>query len=359
MRGHELVALAVRQARTVLPVERTQLGGELPGRASPPSSVPIRSATWANRTGSSQTCGSSILTFLALAELEAVEQVDRRVAAFGGVLERGLEPLAQVEDEVGVAHLFDVPHGQLDIVRLRAGGREVRHLDAIAADLGCRERQGIEAGDDLGAAVGRARRIAAAAREEQDGRAATRMRTILVTTRIASIATWPKRRNRAQSTSSRGRSPPHAPARAGARRADGRARRRHRPAAPRPASLGRRELGLATVYRTLGLWPRPGWSTPSRTGPASSATAGAGRGPSPPRLLELPPRRRARRLRAGPLARADLRRRLRDHRPPPRGVRPLRRLPLAGPAPSRLRDRSWSASNSPRRRPSWAQSARP
>ena len=58
----------------------------------------------------------------------------------------------------------------MSIVRLRSGGCEVRHVDATAADLDCGERQGVEADDDLGAAIGRAGGIATAARGDQNGR---------------------------------------------------------------------------------------------------------------------------------------------------------------------------------------------
>ena len=89
MRGHELVAVAVRETRTVLPVERTQLRGELPGRglASQLRADPLRDLGEPDGVEPDVRV-ESILTVLALAELEALEQVDRRVAALGGVLSR-------------------------------------------------------------------------------------------------------------------------------------------------------------------------------------------------------------------------------------------------------------------------------
>ena len=123
----------------------------------------------------------------------------------------------------------------------------------------------------------------------------------------------------------------------GARRA---ARARHRlPDARAPRGRGRHRRPLAPSGRALLPLVR--------------------RGPPPPsRLLELPPRRRARRLRARAVARADLRgARLRDHRPPPRGLRPLRRTAAEQAATSRLRSRADGARRArSRRRHSWARS---
>ena len=154
-----------------LPVERAQPGGELPGRglASKLRADPLHDLREPN--GVEPDVGiERLLPLLALAELEALEQVDRRVVALGGVFERGLEALAQVEDEVGVADALDVAHRELDIVRLGSRRGEVRDLDAIAADLGGGECQRIEAGDDVRATVGRTRCVAAAAGDERADR---------------------------------------------------------------------------------------------------------------------------------------------------------------------------------------------
>ena len=80
---------------------------------------------------------------VAVAQLEPLESVDRLTARLGGDLLHGrLEALPDVEHEVCVEDLLDFAWGQLEVVRLRAGGREVRHVDAVAADLLGREREG-------------------------------------------------------------------------------------------------------------------------------------------------------------------------------------------------------------------------
>ena len=71
-------------------------------------------------------------------------RVDRR-------LQRGLET-SQVEDEVRVGDRADVAAGELEVVWLDAGRRQVCDADACAADLLGGEGQGIERRDDGGSA---------------------------------------------------------------------------------------------------------------------------------------------------------------------------------------------------------------
>ena len=56
------------------------------------------------------------------------------VALLGGLLDRGLETVPEVEHHVGVEDLVDLVGGELEVVGLGARRREVRHLDAVAAD---------------------------------------------------------------------------------------------------------------------------------------------------------------------------------------------------------------------------------
>ena len=93
------------------------------------------------RTGSSQTWGS----FVPLRE----QGHGRAVALLGGLLDRGLEAVPEVEHDVGVEHLVDLVGVELEIVRLGARGREVGHVHAVAADALRGVRDGIEAGDNL------------------------------------------------------------------------------------------------------------------------------------------------------------------------------------------------------------------
>ena len=70
-----------------------------------------------------------------------------------------LEPVSHQEDEPGVLDRCDVVGRELEVVRLRAGGCQIRDVDARAADLLGGEGEGIEGGDDVVPA--RARRVTA------------------------------------------------------------------------------------------------------------------------------------------------------------------------------------------------------
>jgi hypothetical protein len=100
-------------------------------------------------------------------KLDAFEQVDRRPARAGdGVLDRRLELGVDVEDDIRLLDTSDVPRGQLDVVRLRAGRRQVRDVDGGATDLLSRVLERIERRDDLARRV--VSRPGAAAREHED-----------------------------------------------------------------------------------------------------------------------------------------------------------------------------------------------
>ena len=84
-----------------------------------------------------------------LEQREPVEQLDGSSAgAVHRFLERRLEPLAEIEHHVRGANALHVARRELDVVRLGAGRRQVRHLDARAADPLGREGQRVEARDD-------------------------------------------------------------------------------------------------------------------------------------------------------------------------------------------------------------------
>jgi hypothetical protein len=74
-----------------------------------------------------------------LPQPESLEEIDRvGLRALERVLQCGLEARADVEDDVSGADAFDVPRGQLDVVRLGSRRREVHHVYLRAADLlGC------------------------------------------------------------------------------------------------------------------------------------------------------------------------------------------------------------------------------
>ena len=111
MCGHELVPVAIGEPFAILPVERAQLRGELPGRglASQLRADPLHDLSephgvepdvWRVRF--------SVL----FPEVQAVQHLDRRaLGTVGGLLEGGLEPAARIEDEVGGANPLDVAGG--------------------------------------------------------------------------------------------------------------------------------------------------------------------------------------------------------------------------------------------------------
>ena len=82
------------------------------------------------------------------------------VAAFGGILDRGLEAVAHHDDDAGVEHLVDLFRRELQVVGLGAGRGEVGHGELVTGDPLGRPRQRIEASHDVAGAtvVGRARR---------------------------------------------------------------------------------------------------------------------------------------------------------------------------------------------------------
>ena len=84
-----------------------------------------------------------------------------------------LESMSHQQDEAGVLHRLDIVGRELEVVRLGARGRQVRNVDAGAADLLGGEGEGIEGGDDL--VTARTRRVTA--RREGGGDRADHDRT--------------------------------------------------------------------------------------------------------------------------------------------------------------------------------------
>ncbi len=222
------------------------------------------------------------------------------VAVSRGVLELRLEAPAEQQDEICVPQLPDVSGRRLEVVRLCSGRREVANVHGRPADLLRGKRERIEGRDDarsliVGAAAHRSRTL-----RTQPRPASKRMILILISlyrmavaearqadyeTLLAEHGLRPTR----QRVSVLG---------ALASRDDATAQQIH----ALLADAGER-VGLATVYRTL--------KSLSESGVVDTLVAPQGRDvlpplrrrpPPPSRLLGLPPRRRARRLRARPLA---------------------------------------------------------
>ena len=168
MGGHELAPVAVGEPLAKLPVERAQLGGELPGRCLAPQlrADPLHDLSEPHGVEPDMGVHAAVL----LPDLEALQHVDRRaVASARRLLEGGLEPAARVEDEVGRANPLDVARRELDVVGLGAGRCQIHDLDAVASDLLGGEGERVEAGHDLrppgragGVAARRTRRLPAA-----------------------------------------------------------------------------------------------------------------------------------------------------------------------------------------------------
>ena len=115
----------------------------------------------------------TLLPLDALHELLAGQEVDGVVPTLHRLLERGHEALAEVQNGVRVLNELDVARGELEVVRLCAGGRQVLDV-GVGRDLLRRIGDGIEGRDDVRACVVRARAAAAAEHDR------TTMRMILV-----------------------------------------------------------------------------------------------------------------------------------------------------------------------------------
>ena len=104
-----------------------------------------------------------------------VEHRERRaVAVVGAVLDRRLEVVAHHDGQVGVEDRVDVVGGELEVVGLDAGRREIADPDVAAADLPDRLGERVEGRDD-GEAVAAPRRspFGRRAHRPAPGRAAT------------------------------------------------------------------------------------------------------------------------------------------------------------------------------------------
>ena len=78
-----------------------------------------------------------------------VEELDDCVAAAGGVLELRLEAVPEEQHQVGRLQLADIGGCGLEVVGLRAGGREVDDVDVVTPELLRGERERIEGRCDL------------------------------------------------------------------------------------------------------------------------------------------------------------------------------------------------------------------
>ena len=188
VRGHDLVALAIRETRLVLLVE----GGKLirvPLRVRGVGRRPLGIDTRERRRdiGDDLSHQLRVEPHVRIERLRAtvldglVARVDRQfveheqrpvgVPALGDVFQRGLEVVPHRDDEVGVLEVVDLPGGQLEVVRLGAGGSEIVDPDIVAADLPDRLGERIEGRHDLNAPARSVRIIVTAARGQSDERA--------------------------------------------------------------------------------------------------------------------------------------------------------------------------------------------
>src|SRR5947207_4387757 len=83
-----------------------------------------------------------------LIEPRGVEQAEHVLAVPGGLLQLGLKPVSEQEDDVGSVNLGDVFGRDLEIMRLGTRRRQITNVNLRAADLLRSERKGIEASDD-------------------------------------------------------------------------------------------------------------------------------------------------------------------------------------------------------------------
>jgi len=102
----------------------------------------------------------------ALAQVDSGECVDLLpVRAGDRLLDRGLETVREIQDDVGLLELADVPWRELDVVRLRAGRSQVLDVDLLPAELLGNKRKRVESRDDRPAAS-TARRAATSAQQD-------------------------------------------------------------------------------------------------------------------------------------------------------------------------------------------------
>ena len=173
MARHELAPLALRETVAKLGVELLEPRDER--RPPPPGRRACRRPSRAIaaepvRIEPDVRIG---LGLFPVAQALALEEVDRVLVPFDGVLERGHEAAAEVEDEVRLPHPLDVAGRELDVVRLGAGGREVHDVDVVRRDLLGDPGERIEGRDDgapfvavVSAATGEREK-----RDEESGRA--------------------------------------------------------------------------------------------------------------------------------------------------------------------------------------------
>ena len=269
-------------------------------------------------------------------EVQAVQHLDRRaLGTVGRLLEGGLEPAARIEDEVGRANPLDVARaGSTSWGSAPAGVRFVtstRFATSSAANGAGRSPQRPASGRRSR----RTRRLRRSPKQRARG-PGHRSRVYENDSRFHSVLACRMPASEQARAVESSRASASRPTRrrltvlvrfyGGARRRDG--------SGSTSASAGGERLGLATVYRTLGLLAEEGVIDPLAP-PGEPATASAGTATTTIWCARVVTCRRTRGLRARPLARPDLRgARLRHDRPPARGVRDLRRLPRLTPTGS-------------------------
>ena len=277
MARDDVAPLAVREARRGTRRRGLELRGELLGRGRlAPSASPIRVGDLrVEARDRARRAGRSRRRRAPRADRPSVPARRRARASSDG-----LEPAAEIEDDVGLLHGLHVVDGQLVVVRLDARRREVRDR-RVTADLLGGEGERIEGRDD--AASSGAVRLRTAA---DTPRARTaRMRTILSTLRSVQrtenrsqrLLRLARGHDRADHVAPRGRRrPPYEAADHRRRRAHARVERRHRAGALRTAAQARRAARARDrLPHARPARPTPAWSTRSAITRTRSATGSA------------------------------------------------------------------------------------
>jgi Fur family transcriptional regulator, ferric uptake regulator len=136
------------EAATIRPIESAEPLHEAVGygRLAEGSGNRLRHSRVAQRVEPHMRVGGSLTVLTGRGtELLPPEEVDGRpTPLLERMLERRLEPGAEVEDEVGVLHRLRIAGGELEVVRLGTGRSEVRHRDTVAADLLRQVREWVE-----------------------------------------------------------------------------------------------------------------------------------------------------------------------------------------------------------------------
>jgi hypothetical protein len=167
MARHDLVPLTVAEAGCELRVETTQLGCEIGGSllAVQRGADSSRHLCEPARIEPDMRVGD--IGLCAGHELLTGEEIERRAGAtFDRLLERRLESVSEVEDEVSVADGLDIAGRELEVVRLRTGRRQIDDPSAGARDALSSPGERVEARHDGRSAV---RVVAAPGHDDESG----------------------------------------------------------------------------------------------------------------------------------------------------------------------------------------------